>query len=212
MFPNTPILDTFIRANENPLSNGGKWTLGWDASPDPMQILSNQAVATVAGAGAYWNVQTFGPDCEVYATLNTIPSVNNQAVLALRITTPGNNMSAYAVRVDRFDNTIKIFKYVNGSGPVESWSQAATLSNGDSFGMSAIDNILTVYTKAGAGAWTQLFQVVDNSSPLLTAGYISVEGEDTTAGFINFGGGTLLPVSIGSPAPDTEYIWFNGDE
>ncbi len=69
--------DNFTRANENPLSDGGKWSA---VSPYPaLQIVSGLAegTSTSAGGGMYWSGNTFGNDQACKVTVNGASSAND---------------------------------------------------------------------------------------------------------------------------------------
>lgn len=80
-FPTTPIIDTFNRADENPV-DGGIWSTGScvPANAQKLKIVSN-VVAETGGAGVkggqFVLATVVGPNSEVYATMTTRPTDNN---------------------------------------------------------------------------------------------------------------------------------------
>ena len=50
-FPTTGVLDTGVRGNENPLSDGGKWTNPMQSGNSNLQITSNQIDSTAGTSG-----------------------------------------------------------------------------------------------------------------------------------------------------------------
>lgn len=78
-FPNTPIIDTFNRADEDPLSGGGTWTsAGCTAAGSRfLRNVSNQAGRSASGAGGgagSWRVATLQTsEQEIYLTVATVP-------------------------------------------------------------------------------------------------------------------------------------------
>lgn len=84
--PTTPILDTFTRANENPLSGGGNWANLNTSYGTVIKLISNTARIDVAsGAGSYWTRAVIS-DFECYCT---IASMQGFVGLAARIAQPG---------------------------------------------------------------------------------------------------------------------------
>lgn len=88
--PNTPVLDDFNRANENPLSDGGKWsTRGTGVN---LQVVSNAATGgnNTGLSSDYWNPSTFAANQEAYFTINAIAATGGFYVrLWLRLANPG---------------------------------------------------------------------------------------------------------------------------
>lgn len=76
-FPTTGILDTGVRANENPLNDGGKWSNPMQAGNSNLQITGNQIDSTAGtsdtDANAYRSNTTYGTDQEQYVTMATRP-------------------------------------------------------------------------------------------------------------------------------------------
>src|ERR1700687_4054587 len=57
------VLDSFQRANENPLSDGGKWSRLWTTGTEPTGKIAGEAWNQIAAGnleGAYWNPSEFG--------------------------------------------------------------------------------------------------------------------------------------------------------
>ncbi len=93
MLPVEPlsILDTFNRANENPLSAGswGNGILG--SSERSLKVVSNQCASDRTTTATAWWKTLLGADEEVYATMSTLPGNGNAFRLYARLQTPGSS-------------------------------------------------------------------------------------------------------------------------
>jgi hypothetical protein len=199
-YPTTAILDNFTGADQNPLS--GNWTNAIISTDGNMQRVSN-AVSGVTGGvvnSAWWNVGTFGPDCEVYAT---IPNDGNIYLYA-RITSPNiAGVTCYQLSKTTTSN-FDINKIISGSSTyLQSATQAIT--DGDGIGLSVIGSQITVYYRSGAGgSWVSILSFSDTS--ISGAGYIGLGAYDNFYTFDDFGGGTALSISA---QPSTQRIVEN---
>jgi hypothetical protein len=189
-FPTTSVIDTFTRANENPLSNGGKWTATIISGDTALQLLSNSVVGLGGTENSdYWNPATYGPDCEAYVDVPTLPGFGAAIGLFSRITTPGASVNAYVATWTNLggSSAFTIASYVGGViTPL--FQQASTLLAGDSIGMSVVSSVITVYRKT-SGVWSVIGSVGDSS--ISGAGNIGIISSDTVATLANFGGGTI---------------------
>lgn len=81
VFPRTGILDTFDRADENPIA--GNWTNDAlaEAADNQLKIVSNtlMAVTALTSCEAYWNASTYKGYIEAYFTVVTKPG-NTQRI------------------------------------------------------------------------------------------------------------------------------------
>jgi hypothetical protein len=197
-FPTTGILDSFDRANENPLGNGNWSAFGWDPA-NPLQIVSFQCVNVGSGYGArYWSSSTFGLDCEVYATIVT-KSVTDGAVcsLWLRVQDPsvtdGEDGYEIATVVQSGTDVIAVTRRDNGSG-TDLLVINQEFSSGDSFGASIVGSIITVYYKSGAGSWGSIgtYDISGDATKYTTAGNLAISNYDGDTVLDNFGGGTYV--------------------
>lgn len=188
-FPTTSILDDFNRANTGP-PPGTNWTSTIISGDVGNKVISNQfAGGSSAPASSYWNVGTFGADCEVYATI-TDATMERNGCLA-RITNPGGaTMCGYycIAQADHF----RLFRIDNGSGTEIDDYFGITLANGDKFGMSIVGSLITVwYAPVATGVWGAAGTHTDATYG--SAGYIGLRTIDNTnnACMDNFGGGTI---------------------
>ena len=193
--PSTPILDSFTRADENPLA--GNWTDKISTSDGNLQVLSNQLANTAAARGTAWyNSNTFGPDCEAYITIPTLQASVDGIGLFLRVTNPGTASAAGYMCWYIQSLGFRIWKLTSGTTftPLVGYANPGVLSAGDKIAFSAIGSSLKV---AGlhSGVWTDYHSVTDSSFG--GAGFIGVIGPaDTTWRIDDFGGGGLFSDSV----------------
>lgn len=190
-FPNTPILDTFNRADENPIA--GNWTndaLGEGAN-NQLKIVSNTLMAVTAATSceAYYSATKFGGRVlEIYATVVTKPG-NGQRISLSFLQQPGaGTYDAYQfLWIDNTgagNDTFQIEKFINaGAATVLATSSALEYSVGDILGASLdSDGNLTMYQN-GTSVLTA------NDTALFGSFYLMVTIRDTTGAVDSFGGG-----------------------
>ena len=68
-FPTTSVLDSFSRANENPLSDAGKWSGPIFNGDNELQVVSDQAATPSGGGDSYWSHASFSGAVEVFCTV-----------------------------------------------------------------------------------------------------------------------------------------------
>lgn len=192
-FPVSAILDNFNRANEGPPPSTS-WTTSWNVGADGHKVVSNQLNANTSDGSSYWNVQTFGPNCEVYATMVDTQGVYAQ--LGARLTSVGtSSLNGYAV--SREDNsTIAVKKWAAGSESQLGATFSQSFTAGDSMGMTVTGSnptVIEVWYKVGAGAWTSLGTRSDSTSPNTAAGNIGIRSGASSGSpkWDDFGGGTV---------------------
>lgn len=192
-FPTTPILDTFIRADENPITTN--WTTPMFSGEGNMKIVSNQMAPTTnaTACAAYYDLATFGPNCEAYVTLATKAADLNHENIYARVTGAGGSPSGYRIRHDSISGTDNIFIQRMDSGSATTLGATITqeLASGDAIGIEVIGNVISAYYKPSAGSWTLLGSRTD--STYSGAGHIGLEeGSDLSIRFASFGGGTIV--------------------
>lgn len=202
-FPTAPVLDSGVRADENPLSHGGQWTNPAQPGNSNLQIFSN-AIRSTQGttdtdANAYWSATTFGPDSEVYWTMTTRP--NRFSYGYLRLQSPGTaGIDGYFFLVNMettSDN--RIMRIDNGAFTQLGASYSVAHADGDAVGFEALGATLTVYKKTGA-AWASVASRTDSTYG--AAGSIGMgDKASSVAGvYHDFGGGTIVAAPVDPPA------------
>ena len=113
------ILDTFDRANENPLSFASRWGNGiLGSSERSLKVVSNQCASDrTTTATAWWKTQ-LGPDSEAYATITTLPGNGNAVRLYVRLQTPGSAaVDGYMLLFTQSSGTdqLTLYRVTNGA-------------------------------------------------------------------------------------------------
>lgn len=192
-FPTTGILDNFDRANENPLSDGGNW--GDRNVAGELQLLNNKAQGVTGSTtlnSRYWTAVTFGPDCEAYITVATLPN-QDYIRLWLRIQNPGAvGETGYMMQWQNDANGVRIFKETAREAYTAlAQDAAARFVVTDQLGFQAIGTSLTVYQNG-----TSVLNTTD--ATITDAGNIALGVRSNTVTLDDFGGGN---VGSGAEAP-----------
>lgn len=200
-FPTTSVLDSFNRADENPI-NATNWPATWNGLDTPFLVSSN--VASPPGnyiCSVHW-VTTYGPDAEVYAT---IAAVGANLGLGVRIAAEGTSgIDAYMINAD--SNLIGVYRIDDGTFTQLGSDIAQTLAAGDKVGMEIVGSTITVYYKVGAGAWTSIGSRTD--STYTAAGKLGMRSNALATQYDDFGGGTFVPALA---APTMRPLFLGND-
>jgi hypothetical protein len=192
-FPITSVIDDFNRA-----SLGGNWSEMTDAD-GPLAIYSSTILGGAPATnycGSYWNVATYGPDCEAYITYTGAGLTGEYFGLWIRAQGPGAaNIDGYKVTYsDVGGGSLSLIKVTNFTTEVTLDSLAAVPTSGHKIGIQAVGDLITGWRDTGGG-WTQILDATD--STYAGAGHIVIDlfdiGSDT-ARLDNFGGGTISGV------------------
>ena len=189
-FPTTGVVDNFNRADENPLSDGGKWTNPWFAGDGNLQVLTNQCARTVTFSDAYRNDLNYGPDTEVFVTVAALAITDDHAYLGLRLALPTSN-DGYAL-ASIVDVGTDIWRVRRIDAEVQTQLGADILqevSVGDGVGLDMVSSTLTVYYRS-AGSWSSLGTRTDGT--YTAAGKISLGTGNDIPRLDDFGGGTVV--------------------
>ncbi len=185
-FPTTSVLDNFNRANGDP---GTNWTFPvGNQGGLKFTIDTNQAAFPDSTNEGYWNVSTYGPDCEVYTGLPTVAGSDFE--MYMRVASPGGSFNCYALKWNSVFQRLNYFRVDSGvftqlganddsvAGPV----------SGDSVGAEINGTTLTAHIKQG-GTWAAYATRTD--STYSAAGYLGWYDNSSTLRGDNFGGGTI---------------------
>ena len=193
-FGDTGILDDFNRSDEGPPPSSD-WTV---FLLDGHEVVSNQLEqGSSQTQGSYWNVETFGPDCEVFITYADRRIGNPYPSVALRITDPGSTWEGYGIQWHRTGTTLTVSRYDDGSG-TQLGADITAPSNpadGDKWGASMTGDTITVYTDTGSGWESEGTRVEDTYDAAGYIGFFSYDNGANRNSFDDFGGGTLAAVS-----------------
>lgn len=188
LFPTSPVLDTFNRANGAIGSN-------WSGNPTAYNILSNQldVVSTGWYTNIHWNAASFGADQEAYFTfvqLETGAGQEQSLILKAQSSSASGNGLLY-VMYDHVAKVVQVWTY----HPAQDWVQRGTnipvtFANGDQFGARArADGTVEVYRNGNLLGTRSITAWPFYSS----GGYIGIWLVNSPSALVdNFGGGDYV--------------------
>jgi hypothetical protein len=191
VFPTTPVLDTFNRANGGV---GANWS---GANSVFNYFIASHLLYVVTGGRMVWKPSSFGSSQEAFVTLSTIDSRRKVQGVALKVqpnggSTPGVIVVAYdattgkvRVSTQRLDGTV-LRQYTDTT---------AVLANGDQLGAQALANGTVKIYKNGTLLATITLNAADQAffdTKGGKIGLVAVGGLRTDA-LDNFGGGNVTP-------------------
>jgi hypothetical protein len=195
-FPTTGIIDGANRADEDPISDGGKWSIGPDdfGGTNNLRVSGNAIwMGSAASANGYRNDQDYGPGSEVYVTLAAIP--DTAVILYARLVNIGaGTTDGYACYFNFSGTDDALICRVDNDSLVGLGSAIvppAPYANGDKLGLEVIGSTVAAYVFQ-SGSWTQLGTRSDGTYS--AAGKIGVRLADSGANakIDDFGGGTVI--------------------
>lgn len=194
-FPTSSVLDDFNRADHEDL--GSNWTdliAGWNISSNAAR--GNQVAGQDTKAG--YNVATYGPDCEAYATMPALMTSNDSSMaLELRLTTlVAGTHDGYHLDIAK-GGTAGIYRLDNGGYTLLGSTFSVTVTAGYKYGFEAVGSTLTAYYYNGS-SWASITSRDDSTYG--SAGYLGIHSwpneNNGTGRFDDFGGGTISGASI----------------
>jgi hypothetical protein len=182
-FPTTPILDNFNRAGP---AAGSTWSTMFSGE-SLFSLLNSQAVAAggTYAAGA-WNAGTFGPNVEVYATMNSDVGLN----LFARVANPGaTGISGYTIEFHPNLSAVYVYRITGGAySGILGGAISTTFARGARVGMQVTGTTISAWIDTGTG-WKLVGSRTD--STYSQAGYIGAElYGGTNRSLDDLGGGT----------------------
>lgn len=221
-FPSTPALDTFDRASEDPLTDGGDWVDGapW-ALPSRLKTNGTQAlspVATGSWAGSSWAAACALP-AEIWVSLDV--SCHENALDLCWISNPTSAApNGYYLNI----HSTGTWHIARSDAGAETFIANGTISvgDGDSIGISIGTDGHIIFWHETGGQWKIEGYAIDTT--YTGSGYIALDSGDATVRFGSFGGGTginikppnstplgLLPdVSLEAPVSDAQVLTWDG--
>lgn len=209
-WPNPPLLDDFNRANESPLSDGGKWSL-WPASGvAQLDLVSNVAQLTTSAGPCVelWTDSPFGPDAAASISLTSWYTLVGQGAewrvyLSGHLAAPAYSYSVeYGIQHDGTPGYLHLRRQVDNA-----WFKNCTLvglpattSAGDQLGLGVNGRTIEAWYNAG-GSWVLIDTaddaVLSGGAAALGAGYAGAGGNlssglATQVTFDNFHAGPYL--------------------
>jgi hypothetical protein len=186
-----PILDSFNRPNENPLSGGGSWTIGVSGSIEAgLYLTSNQLACNKATTcTAYRSSTQYGPDVEVWARIAVVGGTGSQLRLKARLQQVGSSAyDGYMLRTSRLDGTDEIYlERLDNAALVRLKTVSRELAAGDVFLFRATGSTLEAWLKRGS-SWSLVTSVTDSTYP--GAGHVGIGLRGTSGRLDDFGGRT----------------------
>lgn len=178
--PTTAILDNFNRANEGPPPSAS-WSQG--DFTDGMKVLGNEVVSSggINVGGSFWNVASYGPDIEVYATISA--GAGQGRIYWACASAISKGTGYFMLDANVFSDSLAL--YHNGLA-VKVWGRP--ISVGDTIRAKMISTTVYVYHKTG-GIWS-LVGTHDMPGHSGT-GYFGIGSTNETTALDDFGGGTL---------------------
>ena len=204
-FPTTPVLDDFNRAN-GPV--GGLWVDDFAT----LQVNANQLIQTSGAATTVWDGGVFGPDQEVYVTLQQITPSSSEHDLMLKVQGTSWSAGHIEVRYNATPGNVVVTTYQPSGGWIQRGVITVTYTPGDRFGARANANgTVEVYRNS-----TQIGTASTSGWPFNGAGgrLGLTLGGATSSRLDNFGGGTKMVNTAPNGAvltPPDSTFYFAGD-
>lgn len=196
-FPTTPILDTFAGADESPITTN--WSGPIYPGLDQMRRLSGQLAAPATSFGGSWyDIATYGPDCEIYITIQTLGADGNSVFLYARtLNLNTTSLDGYSLHFETRSGAdfFRLIQMTDGGDTIIDSDDTISWSAGDSLGMACIGSNIQGWRKPVAGSWTQVLDATDTVYP--GAGFLAVAADADTFRLDDFGGGTIGGVTPG---------------
>lgn len=178
------LLDDFNRANEDPLSDGGRWTNRIDpVNHNDMQTASNLCAppTTVGPGSAWWNPNYFGPDVEAYYTVSALTADNGYLRVFARVIDPRTNgAKGYMVQINILSgtDTTELYRMDSATSFTQIGSTfSANWTAGWKIGLECIGSTITAYQNTGGG-WTSIITATDETYP--GSGFAAIGGRKDT--------------------------------
>lgn len=191
--PITPIvLDDYDRTDAGTL--GSNWTADPTMYGNAMfGISSNQAISTTTTNQAYWNVETFGPNSEVFAQIMALGEAQSAGFNLCIINPVTSTASGYAVVItlNSAVYTVDIYRADNRSFSLIQTISPVTFDDGNWLLAKKVGDTITIQVSTDGTSWSDAGTVDDAT---YDTGYIGIYSGVPSGSPVlidNFGGGTL---------------------
>jgi hypothetical protein len=197
-FPTTPLLDNFIRADEDPISQGGNWSNPVPSIIGAGRLVSNQLIGSVSGGCANRYART-DFDIESWATLATVSGTARDVSVTCRGSGTDSTYNSYSFTVTTTTGAWVLQRIVNlvATTLTSGTLAGGALVAGNSIGIQAISTLLIAWANIG-GVWSVVSSIADTTFASGSIAVVVNTGSDVA--FSAFGGGRYDPGS--SPADD----------
>lgn len=187
-FPTTGILDNFNRADEAPVSDGGKWSFPAFSGDRQMNLVSNALTTTSSWCSEWRNNANYGPDVEVFLDVPNKPAGGNAVELLARLVNgPGTAaLDGYLLDVVANTGAWTLWRIDNNTQSLMA-SGTQAWNSGDGIGLEIIGTMIKGKRRS-AGVWSDV--VTTSESSYTAAGRIGLAANGMTVD--NFGGGTVV--------------------
>lgn len=210
--PTTGILDDCLRANEDPLSNGGLWN-GTVTGGAPCRLVTNRIRAeVVAGTGTSTSIwgSNFNSDQEAFATLGTLAITADRGITVCTRLVDSVAWNGYALEAfiaipplatgaslpllhvesrTTLNGYMRIRRFDNGVATSLTDDVALVSASGDRIWLKSEGSTHTMYYAVGAADFEEMGSVDD--ATYSGASPIACRNRGQTASLYNFGGGSL---------------------
>ena len=197
-----PIVDNFDRLNENPLSDGLRWTNGVVGSGESgLYIPSNWLACSRSTTCTAWrNSAQYGPDSESWARIATLPGTANSVRLYVRIQQPGSSAAdGYELRTIQQTGTDQVLlERIDNGTIVTRLTILQELAVGDTLLLRAKGTTIEAWRNDGS-SWTRIGLITDSTYG--AAGYAGIGLRGTTGRLEDFGARTFGVAATAPSAP-----------
>jgi hypothetical protein len=187
--PTLLLQDSFTRANESPLSGGGRWTVGGlDNAATGVKIVSNAVVRQLASGSfgrdnSYMNAVVFGAgqSCQVGATVATMSSDGVLDLFLFEVSTRNGYRLSVQAAPSFGAHPFILQRTAAGSDSALGFTDTPTPTSGDQVALQIDGNDIVAW-HFRAGTWTELLRVTDTTyRPAFKPGMAIAGFNDTTA-------------------------------
>ena len=180
------ILDSFNRANENPLTFGGRWGNGILGAPErSLKVLSNQCASDRNTTATAWWTTPLAANQEAYATMATLPGNGNSVRLYVRLQTPGSSaVDGYMLLYTQQSGTDQVVIYRITNGALTALSTVnREIGAGSRLLLRAKGTALEVWVREAT--WSRIATATD--STYTGGGFVGIGIRDKTGRLDDFG-------------------------
>ncbi|HXG76135.1 MAG TPA: fibronectin type III domain-containing protein, partial [Gaiellaceae bacterium] len=194
------VVDGFDRANENPLSDGGRWTNAVNGGAENgLYVTSNVLACTQTTTCTAWRSSAqYGPDVEVSVRVAALPGTNNHVRLYARLREMGSAAyDAYMLRTNQLAGTDEVYlERIDNGVHVRLATVPQELAVGDVL-LLRVDGSTVEGWRHDGVAWSRLGTVQDATYP--ATGYVAVGLRGTVGRLDDFGARTISLSVPGAP-------------
>lgn len=139
------VSDSFTRANENPLSGGGNWSV--PSGSTALQIVSNkvEAIVTSTVCLEYWSARTWESSQYSTATVGTLSGAGGTADIYTGVRLQSGAESGYILQISTLNSSAAIIKLTAGAAVTLTSIEGLTINSGDTFTLQVVGAALSAY-------------------------------------------------------------------